>query len=167
MGLAKVYLKLTELIDDGKSIDIVYLDFKKAFDSIPHERLLIKMKGYGITGSVLHWVRSFLSGRKQRVRVGNSYSSETNVTSGIPQGSILGPVLFTIFINDLPEMIDINCQVFADDTKIYEDSRYKAKIQKDLYNLQEWTEKWNLYFNVAKCKVMHVGKKNPNMKIAR
>ena len=159
--LIEVYDKLTELIDDGKSIDIVYLDFKKAFDSIPHERLLIKMKGYGITGNVLNWVRSFLSGRKQRVRVGNSYSNKTNVTSGIPQGSILGPVLFTIFINDLPEMININCQVFADDTKIYDDSSNSMKIQEDLFNMQKWTEKWNLYFNVAKCKVMHVGKKNP------
>ena len=159
--LLEVYDKLTELIDDGKSIDIVYLDFKKAFDSIPHERLLIKMKGYGIKGNTLKWVRSFLTDRKQRVRVGNDYSNKTKVTSGIPQGSILGPVLFTIFINDLPDLIDVNCQVFADDTKIYDDSRKCENLQKDLYSMQNWTEKWNLYFNVAKCKVMHVGKRNP------
>ena len=159
--LIEVYDKLTELIDDGKNIDIVYLDFKKAFDSIPHERLLLKMKGYGIVGKTLQWVRSFLTGRKQRVRVGNSYSNETEVTSGIPQGSILGPVLFTIFINDLPEALNVQCKVFADDTKIYEDVNKKDEIQKDLYTMQEWTEKWNLYFNVSKCKVMHIGKKNP------
>ena len=159
--LIEVYDKLTELIDDGKSIDIVYLDFRKAFDSIPHERLLVKMKGYGINGNVIGWVRSFLADRKQRVRVGNSYSNKSDVTSGIPQGSILGPVLFTIFINDLPDALKVNCKVFADDTKIYDDTTENKRIQEDLYSMQKWTELWNLYFNVAKCKVMHIGKKNP------
>ena len=162
--LIEVYDKLTELIDDGKNIDVVYLDFKKAFDSIPHERLLLKMKGYGITGQTLNWVRAFLSGRNQRVKIGSSYSSRSEVTSGIPQGSILGPVLFTIFINDLPEALNVHCKVFADDTKIYDDVRNSKEIQRDLYRMQEWTEKWNLYFNVSKCKVMHIGKNNPKTK---
>ena len=162
--LIEVYDKLTELIDDGNSIDVVYLDFKKAFDSIPHERLLLKMKGYGISGNILKWVRSFLTGRKQRVRVGKEYSNMTDVTSGIPQGSILGPVLFTIFINDLPDAIKVNCKVFADDTKIYDSTKHKRQIQDDLFMMQKWTETWNLYFNVAKCKVMHIGKKNPETK---
>ena len=161
--LIEVHETLTEMIDDGKSMDIIYLDFKKAFDSIPHERLLLKMKAYGITGKTLQWVRSFLSNRQQRVRVGNDYSSKSKVTSGIPQGSILGPVLFTIFINDLPEAIEVNCKVFADDTKIYDSSKNHAKIQNDLYKMQKWTETWNLYFNVAKCKVMYMGKKNPRI----
>ena len=159
--LIEVYDKLTELVDDGKNVDIIYLDFKKAFDSIPHERLLIKMAGYGITGKILDWVRSFLTGREQRVRVGSSFSKNSNVTSGIPQGSILGPVLFTIFINDLPEALTVNCKVFADDTKIYDDAKRSGDIQNDLYKMQNWTEQWNLYFNVTKCKVMHIGKKNP------
>ena len=159
--LIEVYDTLTELIDDGKNVDIIYLDFKKAFDSIPHERLIMKMKGYGINGLTLEWVRSFLSDRKQRVRIGEKFSSMTNVTSGIPQGSILGPVLFTIFINDLPDAINVHCKVFADDTKIYESSKKHTEIQEDLYRMQKWTEEWNLYFNVNKCKVMHIGKKNP------
>ena len=117
--------------------------------------------GYGITGRTLNWVRNFLSGRQQRVRIGNECSSRTDVTSGIPQGSILGPVLFTIFINDLPEAISVNCKVFADDIKIYDDSRNHKNIQEDLYKMQKWTETWNLYFNVSKCKVMYMGKKNP------
>ena len=149
------------MIDDGKSIDVVYLDFKKAFDSIPHERLLRKMAGYGITGNTLSWVKDFLKNRKQRVRVGNKFSESSDVTSGIPQGSILGPVLFTIFINDLPENLNVYCKVFADDTKIYDEVKNSNKIQNDLYQMQNWTELWNLYFNVGKCKVMHIGKKNP------
>ena len=119
------------------------------------------MKGYGIVGKTHEWVRSFLSNREQRVRVGNEYSCKTKITSGIPQGSILGPVLFTIFINDLPEAIEVNCKVFADDTKIYDSSQNHTKIQQDLYKMQRWTETWNLYFNVSKCKVMYMGKKNP------
>ena len=123
---------------------------------------MIKMKGYGINGQVLDWVRDFLTGREQLVRVGNYYSGRTKVTSGIPQGSILGPVLFTLFINDLPDTIKSNCKVFADDTKIYNEvgnSNVTNVIQDDLYNMQSWTHKWNLYFNVAKCKIMHTGKK--------
>ena len=162
--LLEVYDELTERLDEGKNIDIIYLDFKKAFDSIPHERLLLKMKGYGITGKILNWVRDFLSNRKQKVRVGDEYSKESNVTSGIPQGSILGPVLFTIFINDLPDDVNTSCKVFADDTKIYDDTSNHIKIQEDLYSMQKWTEKWNLYFNVQKCKVMHIGKNNPQTK---
>ena len=68
---------------------------------------------------------------------------------------------FTIFINDLPEALNVHCKVFADDTKIYDDVRNSKEIQRDLYRMQEWTEKWNLYFNVSKCKVMHIGKSNP------
>ena len=119
------------------------------------------MKGYGITGQTLSWVRSFLVDRKQRVRIGNSFSNMTDVTSGIPQGSILGPVLFTIFINDLPGALNVHCKVFADDTKIYDETGNNSEIQNDLFKMQEWTERWNLYFNVSKCKVMHIGKRNP------
>ena len=75
------------------------------------------MAGYGIRGKILNWVRSFPTGREQRVRVGNSFSKNSNETSGIPQGSILGPVLFKIFINDLPEALNVNCKVFADDKR--------------------------------------------------
>ena len=158
--LIEVIDDLTKLLDEGNKIDMIYLDFKKAFDSIPHERLLIKMKGYGITGKLLDWVRAFLAGRKQQVRVGTEFSEVTNVLSGIPQGSILGPVLFTIFINDLPDSIKSNCKIFADDTKVYNIVENKDTLQADLYKMQDWTDKWKLYFNVSKCKIMHLGKKN-------
>ena len=163
--LIEVIEDLTKLIDQGKEVDIIYLDFKKAFDSIPHERLLLKMRGYGISGKLLGWVRAFLLGRKQQVRVGTSLSEVTEVLSGIPQGSILGPVLFTIFINDLPNLLQSTCKIFADDTKIYNDVDNSDVIQSDLYKMQEWTEVWNLYFNVSKCKVMHLGKKKMIVKI--
>ena len=153
--------QFTKLMDTGKTIDVVYLDFKKAFDSVPHERLLLKLSAYGLDGKVLQWIRSFLSDRTQRVRVGTSYSEQAEVTSGIPQGSILGPVLFTIFINDLPDVVNSQCKIFADDTKVYNTSDKKDLLQADLHSLQTWTEKWNLYFNVQKCKVMYIGKKNP------
>jgi hypothetical protein len=153
-----------EKLDEGLAVDIIYLDFRKAFDSVPHERLLCKMQAYGIGGKVLEWVRNFLVGRSQIVRVGNAKSAEAKVLSGIPQGSILGPILFTIFINDLPDNIKSFCHIFADDTKIYNQAKLYNTIQDDLNNLQIWNDKWKLYFNVNKCMVMHIGKTNEQRK---
>ena len=149
---------------DGESVDIVYLDFRKAFDTVPHQRLLVKLKSYGITGELYRWVEDFLIGRTQKVKVGNIVSETSEVTSGIPQGSILGPILFTIFINDLPEGLKNICKIFADDTKVYGNSKESDSIQEDIDKLQEWSIKWNLYFNVEKCKVMHIGNNNPETK---
>ena len=159
--LLEVLEDFTLKLDNKETIDVVYLDFKKAFDSVPHERLLIKLEMYGITGNVLLWIRSFLEERVQRVRVGREMSEQTAVLSGIPQGSILGPVLFTIFINDLPDLTKSTCKIFADDTKLYDSVSNSDIIQEDLNRLQGWCDTWNLYFNSAKCKVMHIGGKNP------
>ena len=109
----------TKYYDENKQIDNVYLDIKKAFDTIPHERLLLKLEKYGIDGELLSWVKDFLNGRRQRVILNGECSDRKNVTSGVPQGSVLGPVLFIIYVNDMPDSLQNFCKIFADDTKIY------------------------------------------------
>ena len=140
---------------------------KKAFDSVPHKRLLTKLHGYGIRGKVLQWVESFLTNRVQYVDVNNNISEEVPVTSGVPQGSVLGPCLFIYFINDLPEVVKCLMMIFADDTKAYRPI-YSIKDNEDLQmsldNLVLWTKKWLIGFNSEKCKVLHLGSNNPKYK---
>ena len=107
----------SEALDRGEPLDSVYLDFKKAFDTVPHERLIKKLVSYGIDGSVKNWISSFLHGRKQRVSIKGYTSEWSSVTSGIQQGSVLGPILFVVFINDLPDVVRNVVRIFADDTK--------------------------------------------------
>ena len=133
----------TNILEDGGNVDSIYLDFKKAFDSVPHEHLLRKLEGYGITDKVLNWIRAFLKERRQQVIVNGVKSGWSNVLSGIPQGSVLGPVLFVVYIHDMPDGIVNFIQMFADDTKIYasvkntEDSR---SLQNDINKLEEWAK---------------------------
>ena len=145
---------------------MIYLDFAKAFDKVPTERLLKKVAAHGIGGKVGKWIREWLTGRKQRVSVNGKLSGWLSVLSGVPQGSVLGPVLFLIFINDL-DMETTERQIikkFADDTKIaqfIESEADAAELQATLDRLTAWTVKWGMQFNVAKCHVMHVGRNNP------
>ena len=111
---------ITKAIDQGDEFDIIYLDFSKAFDKVPHRRLLMKLKSYGIRGKVLCWIKDFLINRKQRVIVNGSFSEWKDITSGIPQGSVLGPILFLIFINDLPKVTKCLIKLSADDAKLYQ-----------------------------------------------
>ncbi|CAG2186826.1 unnamed protein product [Mytilus edulis] len=117
----------------------------------------------GIKGCILNWIKSFLSGRKQCVRINNTTSTWSDVVSGVPQGSVLGPVLFLIFINDLPDVVEGIVKVFADDCKVYSkvSSDYeRCKLQENLDRLCEWSDMWKLKFNAAKCKVLHINPDN-------
>ena len=153
----------TQILENNENVDSIYLDFQKAFDSVPHERLLRKIYGYGIRGEVLKWIKAFLMDREQRVVVNNSTSSWSPVLSGIPQGSVLGPLLFLIYINDMPDKIDSFLYMFADDTKVFaqvNSDEEANQLQKDLDKLYEWSNKWQIKFNASKCKVLHLGKAN-------
>jgi len=155
----------TEWLDRGTPVDAVYLDFRKAFDSVPIKRLLAKIQSYGITGNLLNWIESFLSGRRQRVCVNGEKSEWAEVTSGVPQGSVLGPVLFTIFVNDMPEIVQSKLKLFADDTKLYRSVVQREecnKLQRDLQVLQDWAIKWQLSFHPMKCTVIRLGKGHPD-----
>jgi len=133
--------KVTTIVNEGHSADVIYLDFAKDFDKVPHQRLLQKLEGHGIQGKLFDWISSWLTNRRQRVCIQGKFFSWILVTSGVPQGSILGPVLFLIFINDLDTGIENWILKFADDTKIFSElSEVKDcdKLQKDLALLQKW-----------------------------
>ena len=117
--LLKFVDKLTDILDQGGALDVIILDFAKAFDAVPHERLFIKLSAYGVQGSVLQWIRQFLSNRKQRVGVAGSFSTWAEVSSGVPQSSVLGPILFVCFIDDMPEVVRSFIYMYADDSKIF------------------------------------------------
>lgn len=148
LQLLKVFNDWSLAVDSGLSVDTIYLDLQKAFDTVPHKRLLLKLKKIGVAGNVLKWIENFLSDRKQRVTINGAKSDWTNVTSGVPQGSVLGPLLFIIYINDLPNNVKAHCKLFADDAKLYKEIagiKDFKDIQEDLYELCRWTIKWLLF----------------------
>ena len=144
--------------------DVVFWDFTKAFDSVPHERLLLKLHAYGIRDPLLSWIRSFLTNRQHRVVLRGHYSSWTAVLSGVPQGTVLGPRLFLIYINDITRNVESQSKLFADVMKVYkalgnvhEDTQI---YQDDLNALEQWSIDWQLSFNTTKCEVMRISQKN-------
>ena len=150
----------TELLEHKAPIDILYLDYAKAFDTVPHQRLIRKLKSIGIKGNLLAWLKDFLIGRKQRVVVNHEFSEWIDVLSGVPQGTVLGPLLFLIFVSEIPDIVESHSSLFADDTKLYSICS-KNKLQSDLDKVVEWTNEMQMSFNAGKCKVMHLGKDNP------
>ena len=154
----------SQYIDSDIPVDTIFLDFRKAFDSVPHKRLLLKLERLEVSGNVLKWISSFLSNRSQRVVINGQSSEWTDVSSGVPQGSVLGPLYFLLYVNDLPDEVKSCCKLFADDAKIYkylQNLKDFETIQNDLNKLCQWTRKWLMIFYVEKCKVMHLGKNNP------
>ena len=158
--------RCTSILDDEDPLDIVYLDFAKAFDKVPHQRLINKMKSLGIGGDTLRWTENWLKNRRQRTVLNGSFSEWLDVLSGVPQGSVLGPLLFVIFINDIDGCAEriTTLLKFADDTKIgnrITSVTDQQNLQDCLDQLTNWADTWCMTFNTEKCKVLHVGRGNP------
>jgi len=159
-NLLETLESVTKSLDNSDDVDVIYLDYQKAFDSVSHAGLLKKLQGYGIKGHVLNWIRNFLTDRKQTVIVRGKASTEKEVLSGVPQGSVLGPLLFILYVNDLPGLVSSNMKLFADDSKIFNLSANSSELQTDLNSVQAWSDRWLLKFNETKCKVIHFGHGN-------
>ena len=153
------------ILDEDGTIDNINMDFQKAFDTVPHQRLLGKLRSYGITGDVHKWLEAFLTNRKQKVQVNGTSSDWTDVTSGVPQGSVIAALLFVIFINDLPDNIKSHIFLFADDCKFFWEilsAEDTDVMQEDLTTLNEWSKKWLLTFHPDKCVNLRISlKKDP------
>ena len=152
----------TKNFDSNQPTDVIYLDYEKAFDKVPHERLLGKLHHYGIRGKLLRWIKNFLKDRSYRVRVSGVLSDSTEVISGVPQGSVLGPLLFIVYIADLTDSIGSGFSLYADDTKFFGNPivQYNTLVE-DLKTLEVWTNAWQLKLNENKCTVLHIGSNNP------
>ena len=143
---------------------MLYTDFEKAFDSVPHNKLMFKLKMYQVNPIFIDWVSNFLRDRMQRVLVNGHQSSWSQVLSGVPQGSVLGPLLFVIYINDLPEHLSHPSKLYADDNKIIARIFNENDVQvfrRDIQSLYSWSLNWGIYLNFKKCEVVDYGKGNP------
>jgi hypothetical protein len=138
---------------------VVILDFSKAFDTVPHDKLMYKLEKYGIKGDFHKWLTSFLTKRELRVIREGEQSNKAVVESGVPHGTVLGPLLFLCQINDLPECVKSQVRLFTDDCLLYRQIKNREDhilLQNDPTCLEEWAHKWGMRFNVKKCYVMSI-----------
>ena len=157
---SKLLLTTEDLVQNYEfkiQTDLIVLHFSKAFDVVPHQRLLHKLNHYGIRGPTLLWIKNFLTTRTQKVVVDGSFSDTAHVGSGVPQSTVLGPILFLCYINDLPSSVSSDARLFADDSK-----DNQKKLQEDLTKLERWTDIWGMKFNPSKCSVFRM--KRPRAK---
>jgi len=150
---------LAGALDKQKQVDVIILDFSKAFDTVPHHRLINKLKFYGINTQLINWIKAFLTNRQQKVVLEGRSSSYVSVDSGVPQGTVLGPLLFLLYVNDLPDNLTSSTRLFADDCLVYKNitcAEDACELQRDLDTLTKWQTDWQMRFNATKCYVMHL-----------
>jgi hypothetical protein len=164
--LIEIYDQFCKAVSAGKDIRVVFLDISKAFDRVWHEGLLYKLKSHGIKGTLLRWIRSYLADRQQRVIINGAKSEWGSIKAGVPQGSVLGPLLFLIFINDITYVIR-HCKIrlFADDTCLYievdDPDAAAVAINRDLEHIQNWADRWLITFSPPKTEDMLISNKRP------
>ena len=151
-----------KILDDGGQVDTFILDFENAFDTPPHELIKCKLYGYGIGGKTLRWIDSFLFFRQQRVVVNGIKSDWAPVLSGVSQGTVLGPLLFSLYTNDITTDIDSEIRLFADDCVCYREikgTEDTVKLQADIDRFGSWARKWGMRFQPVKCNIMQITRK--------
>ena len=163
-NLIQFYDEIMQNFNNHDCMDVVFLDFQKAFDKVSHSKLIEKLANLHIGGNALHWIKNWLNDRQQRVIINEESSSPLPVSSGVPQGSVLGPTLFVCYINDLEDKIKCPLVKFADDTKLWAHSVNAESahgLQANINEAYSWSKKWKMSFNADKCKIMHIGRNNP------
>ena len=159
--LTLVINHLAEALNNTEQVDTILLGFSKAFDKVNHRKLYIKLH-YGIRCTLLDWFKDFLTGRTQQVVINGEMSSKAVIKSGVPQGTVLGPLLFLVYINDLHEKITSSLNLFADNSYMYRvinNAQDNRELQNDVDILSEWEKEWSMEFHLDKCKVLRVTNK--------
>ena len=163
--LDTAYSDLSRGLNEKQEVDAILLDFSKAFDKVPHQRILLKLQHYGVYGNLLEWIKYFFSARTQEVVIDGTMSTPSSVSSAVPHGTVLGPLPYLAYINDMPEGIQSTVKLFADYSLLYRkisSNRDCVELQQDRERLQEWEKKWQMAFNAEKCEILCISnKKHP------
>jgi hypothetical protein len=158
---------IAKSLANGEQVHIILLDFSKAFDKVPHQRLLRKLDFYGVRGANWRWIQDFLAKRTQHVNLESTSSTQADVIYGVPQGTVMGPLLFLTYINDLPEHTQSEARLFAGDCLLFRKitkTTDAEQLQQDLTLLQNWEQQWQIEFHPQKCTVIHISNKRQTIK---